>query len=390
MTDRVSEINSVEYIKAGKIAGIVGITVNIVLFIAKLVLGLIVSSVSIIGDAVNNLSDAASSVFVIVGYSLSGKPADKDHPYGHARIEYLTGLFISVIVAILGLELLKSSISSLFESNEKTKLSVITIIIISCTVLVKLFLAVYYKAVSVKINSASLKASAADSIGDVASTLAVIIGILLTPVFGPVTDGIVGIIISVYIIVIGVKLIKEASDTLIGTAPDPVFVDEIASEIRKYDGVLGIHDLVLHNYGKGCLFATVHVEIDADSNIIHAHDLVDNIEFDFLEKYGIRLVIHMDPICVSDDAVNELRDKVSNIISEISCKTGSKMSMHDFRVVFGVTHTNLVFDVNIDTDEKEDDKKLSDMIGNEIKKIDSSYNSVITIERGYDSHRYIK
>ncbi len=374
--------------KAGKIAGIVGIAANIALFLIKVLIGVFTKSISVVADAVNNLSDAGSSVFVLVGYHLSGKPADKEHPYGHARMEYLCGLFISVIITVLGIELLRDSVSKFFDQSSSAEFDLISVIVMAVTMAGKAALALYYRIVAKKIDSDVLRASAADSIGDIFATGAVVAGMLLTPVTGPLTDAVIGCAMALYIIVLGIKLVKESSETLLGKAPDRELINSIAEKIRSYDGVLGIHDLVIHSYGAGKVFASVHVEVDADGDIMVSHDLCDNIENDFREENTIELVIHMDPIQHSDPKVNALRGEIAEILSHISSEQGSPASMHDFRVVFGVTHSNLIFDVAVTDGFPLSDKELSERIENDIKKLDPSYNTVITVDRDYFSSRF--
>ncbi len=374
--------------KKGKAAGIVGIAANIVLFLIKILIGIFTKSISVIADAINNLSDAGSSVFVLVGYHLSGKPADREHPYGHARMEYLCGLFISVIITVLGIELLRDSVSKFFDQSGSAEFDIISIIVMAVTMAGKAALALYYHIVAKKIDSDVLRASAADSIGDIFATGAVVAGMLLTPVTGPLTDAVLGCAMAIYIISLGIKLVKESSDTLLGKAPDRELISGIAEKIRAYDGVLGIHDLVIHSYGAGKVFASVHVEVDADGDIMISHDLCDNIENDFRAENTIELVIHMDPIQHSDPKVNALRGEISEIISHISSEQGSPASMHDFRAVFGVTHSNLIFDVAVTDSFPLSDKELNERIEKDIKKLDPTYNTVITIDRDYFSSRF--
>lgn len=374
--------------KIGRRAGIIGIVSNVFLFAVKLACGVVSSSVSIIADAVNNLSDALSSVILTFSYIFSQKPADKEHPYGHARIEYLASLFISVIVTILGVELFKSSVEDIISGGEKTKYAPVVIVIMILSIVVKASMAIFYRIVGVKISSTSLKASSFDSIGDVGATLAVILGIFLSPVFGRATDGALGCAIAVYIFVIGIKMIKESSDVLLGAAPNISQVTKIVEKLKSYDGVLGIHDLVLHNYGENRFFASVHLEMDAERDIMESHDLIDNIESDFDEEMGIHLVIHLDPVFTSDEKLNELKRSVRDIIDEISGEYSSPISMHDFRAVFGITHSNLIFDVAVSHDMPLDDDSLCAIIREEIKKLDETYNAVITIDRDYTTTRY--
>ncbi|MBO4983273.1 MAG: cation transporter [Clostridia bacterium] len=375
-------------VRVGRFAGIVGIVANVLLFAIKLVIGLICGSISIIADSLNNLSDSGSNALTVVGYTISGKPADKDHPYGHARMEYLASLFISVIVTFLGFEMLTTSIEKLIGEPSKQSYDKIAIIIMASTVIVKIIVAILNFKLGKHIDSKALKATAIDSISDVIATLAVVVGMIITPYTGPYTDGVIGIIIAAYIIVMGIKLVIESSNTLIGEAPSTEFTHEIIKKIKSYEGVLGIHDLVIHSYGANRCFATVHVEIDADGEIMHSHDLMDNIEADFLKNEGINLVIHMDPISVSDPETNELRHKCLEIVSEISQEYSHPISMHDFRIVKGVTHTNVLFDVSVSNDFILSNEELCSQLSNRIKKINPLYHLVLTIDRDYYSERY--
>lgn len=381
------EYSAKERARIGSLAGLVGIAVNLILFAMKVTLGILTGSVAVVADAVNNLSDAGSSILVMVGYILSAKPADKKHPFGHARMEYLITLFVSIIITVLGLELLMSSVES-FSSSDGAVFSGVTVAVMASTVLLKLFLAVFYRVLGKRISSASLKASSIDSLGDMAATSAVVLGMVLTPYLGSYVDGILGCVIAVYILFLGIKLIKESSDTILGTAPDSELVMKIVEKLRSYDGVLGIHDLVMHNYGEGRFFASVHVEMDARGDIMLSHDLIDNIEMDFMRDMGIHMVIHFDPVCVGDERVNALKDTVRRIIDGVSSALSSPISMHDFRAVFGVTHTNLIFDVVVSSELPVSEAELCSMIKAELSKVDSSLNAVITVDRDYTSTIY--
>ena len=373
---------------AGRRAGIVGILCNLVLFAIKIVTGVLSGSMSIIADAVNNLSDAGSSVFVLVGYVLSARPADKEHPYGHARAEYLCGLFISIIVCVLGIELLRSSVEQLFTGGSGAVFRPASIAVMCIAVGVKGGMALYYHVTARRIDSQALRASAVDSIGDMCATGAVVVAMFLSKFTGPLTDAVLGCGIAGYILILGIELTKEASDTLLGKAPDQNFTAQIVQKIREYDGVLGIHDLVIHSYGANRYFVSVHVEVDAEEDVMRAHDLIDNIEEDFRREQGIHMVIHMDPIQYKDAHVNEIRTRVAGIIEQMSAQYSSPVSMHDFRIVSGVTHSNLIFDVEVTDDFPVKDETLCGEIQREIKKIDPSYNSVITVDREYSSHRF--
>ncbi len=383
MNKTVKEYTQKERVKIGRDAGIVGIVVNLILFASKLAAGLLSGSVAIIADAANNLSDAGSSVIVMVSYILSGKPADKEHPYGHARFEYLSSLFISIIVTMLGIELFRSSIDSIRSGEGGTSYGTVALVIMGVSVLLKLGLAIFFNRVGKRISSASLGATAMDCIGDVVATVAVIVGILLSTVTGPKTDGVLGCVIAAYIFCMGLKLIKESSDTLLGVAPDPDIVEKLTDRLKNYEGVLGIHDLIMHNYGEGRFFASVHVEVDAEEDVLISHEKIDAIEVEIKKDMDINLVIHLDPVCTGDERVTELRECVKSVIAHLSEKYGKPLSIHDFRVVFGVLRTNLIFDVVVPYDLKKTETEICEDIDAEVKKLDSGYFTVVTVDRDY-------
>jgi len=386
MTETISQATRT---KIGRNAGIIGIGVNLALFGFKLTAGLLSGSVSIIADAVNNLTDAGSSILVMLGYLIAAKPADREHPFGHARMEYLCGLFISIIVTYLGIELFRSSLDSLLHSTEAASYSMVSVIIMGAALVTKLLLAVFYRRTAKRINSESLKASAMDSLGDVCATGAVLLGMALTPVFGAKIDGIFGCIIAVYIFVMGVKLILESSNILLGQAPDVELVKNIVGRLKSYNGVLGIHDLVIHNYGADRCFASVHVEVDADRDVLESHDMIDRIEVDIREQLGIDLVVHLDPIAVNDHRVNELHLIVHEIIDGIAAQYSSPVSMHDFRAVFGKTHSNIIFDLAVTSEfPLSNDELVNTIRGDIAQKVGTQYNAVITIDRDYTTTRY--
>ena len=376
-------------VRVGRFAGFVGIFSNLFLFAVKLVIGLITMSISVIADSLNNLSDCGSNILTVVGYTISGKPADKDHPYGHARMEYLCSLFIAMIISFLGFEMLITSVEKIIANEPSDEIKLSLIIIMASTIIVKALIAIFYRKLGKHISSDTLKASSIDSIGDVIATTAVVIGMIISKYVSlPFSvDGVIGILVAIYIIVMGVKLVIESSSTLIGKAPDDEFTQGIVDKVKSYDGVLGIHDLVVHSYGANRYFVTVHVEVDADEKIMHSHDLMDIIEADFL-KDGINLVIHMDPISVTDEETGELREKCLDLISSLSKEYSSPMSMHDFRIVKGVTHTNLIFDINVTNSFPLKNKELCDAVTKRIKDINPLYNLVLTIDRDYFSERY--
>lgn len=375
----------------GVVAGGVGIACNVMLAALKLILGVMTSSIAIVGDAVNNFSDAASSLLTLIGFRMSGKPADKEHPFGHARMEYLIGLIVSVIVAMLGVEMFTSSFSSIKEVHGALSqgeevtcgYSAAALVIMLISVAVKLWMSFFNKKVGCLIDSEALSATAADSLGDAAATSAIVVGILLSQFTGPYTDGVLGIIISVYIIYIGIKLIIETSSPILGEPPKRDDVEQWKKALLSYDGVLGIHDMAVHTYGKGRTFMTVHIEVDASHNITETHDVIDCIEMDFIRKYGVELTVHMDPVCLDDDELNAMRLFLSKIFSEFSKSYGVSLSYHDLRIVRGVSHSNLIFDVLLPCEWQGDVNELTEAIKAAVRAYNVHYRCVICIDRDY-------
>jgi len=362
------------------LAGIVGIISNLILFTVKLIVGTVFRSISVTADAVNNLTDAGSSVITLVGFKISGKPADDKHPYGHARAEYITGFVVSVVILLLGFELLKTSFFKVLDP-EPVSFSYITVVALAISIAVKLWQGMFYKNLGKRINSATLEATGQDSMNDVISTAAVLVSAVFAELTGLHIDGYMGMAVALFIIYAGIRLILETMNLLLGTAPDAGLVSNLENKILGYEGVLGIHDLVVHSYGGDNYFASVHVEVPTHQDILVSHDLMDIIERDVFAEFNVNLVIHMDPIVTDDERVNTLRQQVHDIISQID----SELSMHDFRVVFGKTHSNLIFDVVVPPSYKISDDNLRELIDAGIKTIDPTFNSVITIDRKYIS-----
>ena len=347
----------------------------------KIIVGIITSSIAITADAVNNIADAASSVITLVGFKLASKPADKEHPYGHARIEYITGLIVSLVICTLGVEFLINSVNTLISPAE-TEYSVAALIILAVSIIIKLWQGFFYRAVGRHIDSSALIATSADSRNDSITTAAVLIGALISKFSGINLDGWLGIAVACFIIKSGIELVMETSDPLLGSAPSAEFVSSIGKRIMSYDGVLGYHDLVVHSYGHERVFASVHVEVAAERDILESHDLIDNIEFDF-RKNGIQLVIHLDPVVTSDEELREVKREVEAIVSIIAAEFGCALSMHDFRMVRGVTHTNLIFDVVVPFECKHSDNEVCSTLTEKIHTLSHDYNAVINIDRSY-------
>lgn len=362
--------------RQGSLAGAVGIGTNVLLFVIKLIAGLLSGSVAIMADAVNNLTDSGSSIIMLVGFRLSGKPADREHPFGHARIEYLCGVIVSFIVLFLGLELGKTSIEKIV-SPEEAQFGPVALGVLIISILIKLWLCLFYTRVGRRIDSQSLLATASDSRNDAVSTGVVLLGAVITRLSGVNLDGFLGLLVAVFIVVSGVKLIMETADPLLGMAPDGELVKYIFHKIKGYEGIMGIHDLTVHSYGKGRTFASVHCEVPAEEDILISHDLIDNIERDFLTDDNIHLVIHLDPVITCDEKANELHDRVLQSVKELY----PEAAIHDFRVVWGVTHSNVLFDVAAPFSIKDSDGEVKEKVTRAVEALDPSYRPVIAVDR---------
>lgn len=362
----------------GVAASITGIVTNILLSVAKIITASLFNSISIMADGINNLSDGASSIITLIGFKISGKPADKDHPFGHARMEYLTGFILGIVVILAGFELIKSSFDKIINPSE-TGYSIAMVIVLIFSILIKLWLSFFYKKVGDKISSATIKASSTDSRNDAISTLLVLISLLISKVSAYEVDGYAGLIVALLILYSGIAILRDILSPILGEMPDAKFVESIEHKILSYDGIINIHDLVVHNYGPNRYFATVHAEVDAKEDILKSHDLIDNIERDFAKDLGINLVMHLDPIIIDDEEINELRSMTEKAVKSID----EKLTMHDFRVVKGETHTNLIFDVVVPADYGMKSGELAELIAEEIKKENETFFTVVTIDRSY-------
>lgn len=366
----------------GVCAGIIGIVSNAILFVIKIVAGIIGGSITIIADAINNLSDAGSSVVTLVGFKLSSTPPDKDHPFGHARYEYVTGLLVSMMVLFLGIALLKSSIEKVI-SPTPVEVSVFTYVVLSVSIVLKLVQMLVYTDFSKAISSNALKASAQDSRNDSLTTLAVLISTIIIDVCGDrinpkvSVDGIMGIAVSLFIIVSSVLLLKDAISPLLGEKPPKELVDKITAKILSYDGVIGVHDLVVHSYGANHCFVVAHVEVPADVDIVKSHDVIDNIEHDMWNDMHVRLNIHMDPIDTKNKQLAHLKERVRMAVYALD----PELSIHDFRIVNGDTHVNLVFDVVVPYDSKITLNDVHSACEKEFNNDETKYYFVIDMDR---------
>lgn len=365
----------------GKLASIVGVAVNFLLAGFKLFCGIISSSVAITADALNNLSDAGGSVITFISFKISSKPADKDHPFGHARMEYISSMIVSFLILLVGFELLLDSGKILLglKEAEKTDVTLITIIILAASILLKLWLGIFYNKIGKKIDSGVVKANAMDSLTDSVSTVAVLISsIVIKFTDFQLLDAILGIAVSILIIVAGTKILIETKNAILGEAPVEEMVENIKSVIAKYPDIIGIHDLMVHNYGPHNFIASFHAEVDGESDIYYLHDMIDNVERRIKNDFGISCTIHMDPIVTSDEEVNALRRFLENVLYEI----GYDFSIHDFRVVIGATHTNLIFDVVVPFEFPTSNASVEEIICNAVQQKNENYYCVITIDRG--------
>lgn len=362
----------------GKLAGIVGIVSNTVLCLFKILMGLGFGSVAILADGINNLSDAASSLTTFLGFKLAGKPADKDHPYGHGRTEYMAGLLVSVMVLAIGFSLLKSSIEKTV-NPEEIEFSALTIVVLVAAILVKIWQASFNVGVGKLIDSEALMATGADSRNDVISTAAVLASVLINKFAGVNIDGPIGILVALFIIWSGIQLVRDSTNPILGKAPDPELTKALKEEILSHEGVLGMHDLMIHDYGPGRLFASVHVEVDADANFLRTHNEVDIIESNVMKKFNMLISCHMDPVRLNDPITEEIKEHLESIVSN----EPDILDFHDVRVVAGPIHTNVVFDIVLSLDSKMSPQECCERVDAELKKINPKYNSVISIDRDY-------
>lgn len=365
--------------KYGSISGVVGIISNLILCTLKMLAGIFSGSVSIIADGINNLSDAGSSIITLIGFKLSSKPADEDHPYGHERIEYLTGVIISFIILFIGISLLTSSFDKII-NPEEMEVSSIVFIILGISILIKCWLAIFFRYNGKAISSDTLLATSQDCLNDCISTTAVIIGMVVYIFTDFPIDGYIGLFVSIFILISGIKMLKETMNPLIGEKISPELEHKIADKVLSYEGILGVHDLVVHTYGPNRIFATIHAEVSSTRDILESHDIIDNIELDFRNELDIDLVIHMDPIDITNPETLRLRKLVEEVVTTYD----QNLSIHDFRVVHGQTHTNVLFDINMPISYSIAPKELRKIITDRIKEQDEKLNAVIQIDQKYN------
>jgi cation diffusion facilitator family transporter len=360
----------------GTLSSIVGIILNVFLSIAKLTIGTLFGSIAITADATNNLSDAGSQIVSFISFKISAKPADRDHPFGHARIEYVASMIVSFLILHIGFDLLSESVKKIF-SPEPVEFSPVIIVVLSLSILCKLWLALFNRKIAKKINSSVIRATAADSLSDAIATSAVLVSVIVSYFTGFDTDAYMGIAVSMLIFVAGIKILNDTKNSILGSAPEPEVIEGICEIVGRYPDILGIHDMTVHNYGPGNTIASLHAEVDGSKDVFYTHDVIDNAENDIYAEMGVRTTIHLDPIVTNDELVNELRRKVTELVKGVD----ERLSIHDFRFVPGHTHSNLLFDVCAPFEVKMTDTELKDAVSNAVSNIDPNYFAVIMIDR---------
>ena len=364
--------------KYGTLSSITGIIVNFILSIVKVVIGVISNSMSIISDGLNNITDAGSSVITMIGFKMSQKKVDNDHPWGHGRMEYISAFIVDMLIILVGIELFKSSVDKIINPT-MPDISTVTIIILVIAIIAKLWLFVFYRKIAKIINSEAIKGNAYDSISDVISTFVVLLSAIVAKFANISIDGYVSILVSIFILFTGFKALKETVDILLGTKPDPELVEGIEEFTKKYDMIVGIHDMMIHDYGPGRKIVSFHAEIPANSDICMAHDIIDQMEQDIYDEFNCITTIHMDPIEVDDEEINKMREITEKIVKEIN----DDYSIHDFRMTNGGGRINLIFDLVIPRDEKVDNEKLKVEVQQKIHSENSKYYAVPKIEHSY-------
>ena len=364
--------------KYGIVCSILSIVCNGFMVVFKLLFGFLTKSVAIQADGLNNLSDMGSNLATLFGFKMAGKHPDTDHPYGHGRYEYITGLVIAFLILLVAFSSLKESVMKIFEP-EKLNFQVTAVIVLIVSILMKLWMAAFNKKAGHLIQSTSLKAAGQDSLNDVLTTTATLIALCLSVFTDLPVDGIMGAIVSLFVLKSGIDIFKDTVDPLLGQAPDKELVDQIYEYVMGYDKVLGIHDFMMHDYGPGRKYMTFHAEVDCRQDVMIIHDQIDLIERNLLEKFNILTSIHMDPIDMNDELTNHLREKVRFIVNQMN----ENYSIHDFRIVSGPTHTNLIFDVLLPAGDQINHHELKEKIEKEVQKLNASYFCVIQIDHSF-------
>ncbi len=361
----------------GTMVSVVGIVLNLLLAAGKLTVGLLFGAIAIQADAVNNLSDAGSQIISLVSFRIAAKPADRDHPFGHARIEYVASMIVSFAVLLVGWELLSGSIDKLLHPTE-TVFSWLSVIVLGVSVLVKLWLCLFNRRVAARIDSSVMRATSADSLSDAIATTAVLIASLIFRFTGFDIDAYMGVVVALLILWAGVKILNETKNSILGEGPSDEIVDDIRTVVGRYPDALGIHDLWVHNYGPGRVMASLHIEVDGSADMFKSHDIIDCIERQLRVEYGIEATVHMDPIVVNDPVLDALRGETEVLVRSID----ERILIHDFRMVPGDTHTNLIFDMAVPFEVKASDEELRRIVGQRMADAHPGLFTVITVDRG--------
>lgn len=359
-------------------ASVVGIFLNVILFACKLLFGIIAGSMAMIADAFNNITDAGSSVVSFIGFKLSVKHVDKKHPFGHGRMEYITGFIVDMLIVLVGFELFKGSIEKII-SPTLPEADWFTVTVLSLAIIIKLWLFFFYRKIGKRIDSTSIRSTAVDSITDCAATALVLVSIIVSKYFGLMIDGYVGIIVSVLILAAGIRSAKETIDLLLGMPPSQEYVRDIMAFVKQYPEIVGIHDIMVHDYGVGRKFISFHAEVPSDLNINYAHEVIDKAERDMYERFGAFVTIHFDPIFVNDDEVEKMRMLALECAKEVD----PEFTIHDFRMTKGEKYTNLIFDLVIPVDHKGKDADAAMKVSEKIKERDPDYFAVIQAEHPF-------
>ena len=361
----------------GTLSGIVGIILNLLLFAGKFIAGTVSGSIAISADAFNNLSDAGSSIVSLVSFRIAAKPADRDHPFGHARIEYIASMIVSFLILIVGFEIVSDSVKKILSRESTLIFSVLAVVILGVSVLTKLWLALFNYRLGKKIGSEVMRATAVDSLSDTLSTFAVFVSTLIFRFFGVDIDAWVGLAVALLIFWAGVRILRKTQNSLLGEAPVKEVTDAIDRIVSGYPAILGIHDMMIHSYGPGHTFASFHAEVDGAADVFESHDVIDEVERRVCEELSIVCTVHMDPINTDDALTTSLREETAELVREID----PRITVHDFRIVTGVTHTNLIFDVAVPFELKMTVSEIKEAVAEKIRLRHENYYAVVTVDR---------
>ncbi len=361
----------------GTMASVVGIVLNVLLALGKIGVGMLFGAISLAGDGINNLSDAGSQTISLISFKMAAKPADRDHPFGHARIEYVASMIVSFFVLIVGWNLLRESVDKIFNEESRTTFSWLMIVVLAVSIAVKLWLCLFNRRIAKRIDSSVMRATAADSLSDAAATTAVLIAMLIFKLTGFDIDAYMGILVAVLIFIAGIKILNETKNSILGEAPSEEVVEGIKTIVAEFPDALGIHDMIVHSYGPGRFVANLHIEVDGSKDIFESHDMIDMIEKRLNTELGIQSNIHMDPIVVDDEEIDRMRAFVIEKVKEVD----PRLDIHDFRFVKGKTHTNLIFDINAPFELKLSAREIKDAVAEKIAAVDPTLFTVTKVDR---------